>query len=51
MGLDANKDIAKGENIIENNNIAYKNMVEAEKQNGFNKGEGNSNSGEQYERL
>ena len=46
MGLDANKDIAKGENIIENNNIAYKNMVEAEKQ-----GEGNSNSGEQYERL
>ena len=51
MGLDANKDIAKGENIIENNNIAYKNMVEAEKQNGFNKGEGNSNSGEQHERL
>ena len=51
MGLDANKDIAKGENIIENNNIAYKNMVEAEKQNGFNKGEGNSNSGKQYERL
>ena len=51
MGLDANKDIAKGENIIENNNIAYKNMIEAEKQNGFNKGEGNSNSGEQYERL
>lgn len=51
MGLDANKDIAKGENIIENNNIAYKNIIEAEKQNGFNESEGNSNSGEQHERL
>ena len=51
MGLDANKDIAKGENVIANNNIAYKNIIEAEKQNGFNESEGNSNSGEQYERL
>ena len=51
MGLDANKDIAKGENVIANNNIAYKNIIEAEKQNGFNEREGNSNSGEQHERL
>lgn len=51
MGLDANKDIAKGENVIANNNIAYKNIIEAEKQNGFNESEGNSNSGEQHERL
>lgn len=51
MGLDANKDIAKGENVIANNNVDYKNMIEAEKQNGFNESEGNSNSGEQHERL
>ena len=36
--------------LMEVENIE-KNMIEAEKQNGFNEGEGNSNSGEQYERL
>lgn len=56
MGLDTHKDVTKGNTVNDkligvSNNIAYKNIIEAEKQNGFNESEGNSNSGEQYERL
>ena len=56
MGLDTHKDVTKGNTVNDkligvSNNIAYKNIIEAEKQNGFNESEGNSNSGEQHERL
>ena len=36
--------------LVEVENLE-KNMIKAEEQNGNNKGEGNSNSGKQYERL